>query len=253
MKPLVLALSALCLALAAAACSGDEPRSAGPVPSVPIETEPADGQAAPAGNRPAGPRDSKRIGFIGLPPEGATPSTPERGELVIPFFGGLPAKIIWTDRDWGVGQAWLYADGRLIWVREDDRPYGANHISTGLLEQRLTPDGVELFRSELLATGVFRDQLSYGGYPTVRVRDGDRFLNHRKLSPSDQRKFAALFADPASWLPGSAWADSEIRAYVPSRFAVCYWVPGQPSELSRILSLLPASAQDLLHARMSEL
>jgi dipeptidyl aminopeptidase/acylaminoacyl peptidase len=46
MKPLVLALSAGCLALALAACGGnDAARSAGPVPSVPVEAEPA---AAPA-------------------------------------------------------------------------------------------------------------------------------------------------------------------------------------------------------------
>ena len=41
MKPLVLALSAACLALALAACGGDDgAKSAGPTPSVPVETAP---------------------------------------------------------------------------------------------------------------------------------------------------------------------------------------------------------------------
>jgi hypothetical protein len=51
MKPLVLALSAACLALAVAACSGGGAESAGPVPSVPAETA-VDAAEEPAGTSP---------------------------------------------------------------------------------------------------------------------------------------------------------------------------------------------------------
>ena len=44
MKPLVLALSVVGLVFVAAACGGnDGAKSAGPVPSVPVEAEPAGG------------------------------------------------------------------------------------------------------------------------------------------------------------------------------------------------------------------
>ena len=231
-KPLVLALSAACLVPALAGCGGGGgAQSAGPVPTVP----------------PA----SKRVGFVGLPPEGATPSTPKSGELVLLWFGDAPAKIVWTNRDWGRSRAWLYADGRLIRWREGDFPYGANHISTGYVEQRLTPDGVELLRSEIDATGVFGHDppsVSRGlGHSAIQVRDGDRLLSPGgPVSARGWRKLAALLADPGSWLPASAWEDRELRAYVPSRYAVCYGWAGHSTD---VLTLLPAPAKDLLRAR----
>jgi hypothetical protein len=91
-------------------------------------------------------------GFIGLPPEGATPSAPESGELVVHWegFSGTisPRSIVRT---------WVYADGRIIWDRRfhgfPDRPVrvpeGANELNSAYLEQRLTPEGVELLRSEV--------------------------------------------------------------------------------------------------------
>ena len=73
-------------------------------------------------------------GSSGLPPVGATPSAPNSGELVIQY--------------WVKGaRAWVYADGRLIRLRESsDLPAAANRWSSGLVEQRLTPEGVELLR-----------------------------------------------------------------------------------------------------------
>ena len=65
----------------------------------------------------AEPGSSERVGFIGLPPEGATPSAPERGELVLRYFGRRYAH--WY-------QVWVYADGRLIWQREGSLLEGAN-------------------------------------------------------------------------------------------------------------------------------
>jgi hypothetical protein len=56
----------------------------------------------------------------------------------------------------------------------------------------------------------------------------------------------ALLSDPTSW-PASVWEDKEIRAYVPISYAVCS--RGIPQvEPSRVLTLLPAPARDLLGA-----
>ena len=255
MKPLVLALSAACLALVVAACgSGGGAKSAGRVSSVPLEPEPPAPAAAvpvdteppaPAATGPTVPPASARVGFIGLPPEGATPSTPESGELVIFYWGPAPG-------NWGKGRYWVYADGRLIFLREADLPEGANRFSTGFLEQRLTPEGVELLRSEVVST----DQPPPGSTPVpsytqILVRDGDRLVRVDRVF--DLVTLVARLTDPASWLPASAWEDREIRAYVPSRYAVCLQgTAQQPIEPSRILTLLPAPVEDLLRARGSD-
>ena len=126
------------------------------------------------------------MGAYVLPPEGASPSVPERGKLVA------------SKED-----IYVYADGRMIWGREG---------LTVWLERRLTPEGVELVRSG-----------------AVRL-DG-------------------LFLDPGSALPESALEDRLIKAYVPSRFAVCpgYWPWNTGSlEPSSILAHLPVPAQALL-------
>ena len=68
------------------------------------------------------------VGFIGLPPRGATPSDPTAAlNSLRSFFrpGGLPYK----------GAAFLYADGRLIWNEYFGEAYSR---STGWLEQ--SPD-----------------------------------------------------------------------------------------------------------------
>ena len=59
-------------------------------------------------------------GFIGLPPVGATPSTPESGELEIFYWGHGDPGTSWR-RPWI--RAWVYADGRLIsWRTGSDFP-----------------------------------------------------------------------------------------------------------------------------------
>jgi hypothetical protein len=91
----------------------------------------------------------------------------------------------------------------MIWGREG---------LSGRLEQRLTPEGVELVRSGAV-------------------------------------RFGGVFLDPGLVLPESALEDRLIKAYVPARFAVCpgYW-PGDtgPLEPSSILAHLPVPAQMLL-------
>jgi hypothetical protein len=59
MKPLLLALSAACLALAVAACSGGGAESAGPVPSVPLEAEPSATSPADTAEGAAGTEPTK--------------------------------------------------------------------------------------------------------------------------------------------------------------------------------------------------
>jgi hypothetical protein len=210
-------------------------------------------------------------GFIGLPPEGATPSSPENAELVVNFYGRS------STLGGSLSRVWVYADGRMIWHREGEVPEGANERTSGFLEQRLTPAGVELLLSEVLATGLFRDDLTllsrrFGEHDSVwgriEVRNGDRLISVDWEDPNidlmkDDGTIAtpeqvsallrvdALVTDAAAWLPASAWEVKKIRAYVPSRYAVCFAEAGSPLaiEPSYFLPLLPETAQVLLRAR----
>jgi len=225
-------------------------------------------------------------GFIGLPPQGAAQSTPESGELVLSSWG-RPTSLGTISAPSFSGppmhRAWVYADGRLIWDREGDHPFGGSERTTGFLEQRLTPEGVELLRTEVISTGLFRHDLAlvsgtgihWGG---INVRNGDRLVEviwatpstlgwqddsarFRAATPEEARALERLNArltDPASWLPASAWEDLEIRAYVPSRVAVCAsgydpsiapWNEPPQVDSSEIFALLPGPARDLLRAK----
>jgi hypothetical protein len=123
----------------------------------------------------------------------------------------------------------------------------AEAISTGLLDHDLH-----------LASG---QGLNYG---QIEFRNGDRLVHvdwgdsgpeqdvaRKMLSPAQARALTRLDArleDPASWLPASAWEDSEITAYVPSGYSVCYQGK-QGVGLSRVLALLPPAAEDLLRTQ----
>jgi hypothetical protein len=228
-------------------------------------------------------------GFVGLPPEGATPSRPESGELVV-HFSGTSATL--PPRPHRFVRVWVYADGRIIWDREEPIPEGANEFTSGYLEQRLTPEGVELVRSEVAGlldrSRALLETVSDDPRPrpvgglalfappdfwvgSVEVPDGDRLVrlqwrggaNAAELAfrrenfegtiatpeqLSALRRIDALLTDPASVLPPSAWAVREVRAYVPSHYAVCIetWPPKNASDVH---SLLPARAADVLRDR----
>lgn len=152
---------------------------------------------------------SARVGFVGLPPDGAIPSRPRRGELVLSYFGKRFTH--WY-------QVWVYADGRLIWQREGDLREGANAYATGFLEQRLSREGVELLRRRGSA------KAALFGFPWRPPY-------------------------PASWLPPRAWRDVTIRGYVASRYAVCYQGLQRPIRAARILAWLPSPSRELLRAR----
>jgi hypothetical protein len=199
-------------------------------------------------------------GFVGLPPEGATPSAPESGQLVVRLVGRSQ-----TDRQ--LVHAYLYADGRLILARDDN---------LGLLEQRLTSQGVEELRSKIVATGLFDHDLSLVsrrlalGFGAVDVRVSGRLVRVDWTPPDDPdgatsiaatleqeralERLDALLAHPTQGLPESAWADKQLRAYVPSSFAVCWegWpadVSDPQSDPTRILALLPSAARQQLSGK----
>jgi hypothetical protein len=197
-------------------------------------------------------------GFIGLPPEGAAQSAPDSGELVLRWLGrsapGMP-----------LFRVWVYADGRMIWSRHGSIPEGANELTSGLLEQRLTPEGVELLRSEVIGllegSGIPLETVPSDDEPRrfgVEVRDGDRLVRANgegSIATPEQlaarRRVGALLTDAASVLPPSAWAVREIRAYVPSYYQVCMDT-SPPKDLSQLLALLPVQAADVLRGKSLE-
>ena len=203
---------------------------------------------------------TERVGFVGLPPEGARASTPPSGGMVLSSDGFGP-KGVRVD-------LYVFADGTMIWQKwavssvPVGVPEGANEFVTGYLEQRLTTEGVALLRSRILSTGLFQHDLelrSGGHHPalTIGVQKGDRVVIVSAFSAPDQKAIAketptqgralvrleALLADPGAWLPATAWADPEIRAYVASRYSGGFdrRVPS-PSEL-------PPPAAELLFGR----
>ncbi len=155
-------------------------------------------------------------GLIGLPPEGAEPSVPETGELVESYAAagdGPPYR----------GTARLYADGRLIWNQYYSGPGGPNSLTTGYLEQRLTPQGVELVKRE-----------TYLG-----------------------RKAPLGLLE---WLPLDAWEARWPVPYVPSGYGICLPVhdprPGRAAdgvttEAAQLIEMLPGSVSSLLAGRGS--
>jgi hypothetical protein len=214
-------------------------------------------------------------GFIGLPPEGAPSSTETAAELVLHYFGPGP------EGSHGKRRVWVYDDGRVVWLQDGGFPVGANPASTGFLQQWLTPEGVELVRSEAVSSGTFGDEPPPAAFPPgppcpkgvspgvdgcvprtpppapdqpvvvpfyiqVQVSDVGRLVRVDRARRLDE--LVARLADLASWLPASAWLNQDVRAYVPSHYAVCYgaWPPDRPIEQSLILSLVPDRARQLL-------
>jgi len=202
--------------------------------------------------------------FTEFPPEGAAPSTPETGQLVLSFYGRISS--IGMD----VHRVWAYADGRLIWKRNNPvneagrQVFGTTEPTTAVIEQRLAPEGVELLRSRAMAAGLHGirplgpdpDRIPpigpgvlWGG---LVVWDGEQLV---EAGWSDS-ELPAVLADPASWMPATAWADRRIGAYVPSRYAVClgHGVPAGATAIapSGIWELLPEHIRNLIRSRALE-
>ena len=191
------------------------------------------------------------VPFTGLPPDGAAPSDPETGELVFSFYGRVDA----IDHD--LHRMWVYSDGRLIWTRNLDvmsksgqRVFDGLEPTTAIIEQRLTPVGVELLRAKLSAASLKNVRpvvpgatqwnlpgVLWGGL-TVRTA-----LGLMEADWSDGR-LPALLADPESWLPPDAWQDRRLGGYVPARYAVCMW----PGDSDQAIGRLPDRLQAMLRA-----
>jgi hypothetical protein len=159
-------------------------------------------------------------------------------------------------------QVWVYADGRVISrvYLPTLKPY------SGLVEQHLTPEGVEFLRSTVLSTGLFEHDLDLVREDPmcclyIGVRDGDRLVRVSlgpRWAPSDRgatpeqvaalESLSALLSNPDSW-PATAWTDQQIRPYVPSSYSFC----SRWAEPSRVLALLPERARDLLGAEYSKM
>ena len=117
-------------------------------------------------------------------------------------------------------KAWkLYADGRIIWQEWTPSgdasvvPDGARRRDTGYVQSRLTPQGVQLL--------------------LTKIGPGATDL------PSDH-PVAGLVAYPRRWLPASAWATAQIRAFVPARYLAVIDA-GRPN-----ISLMPSPAGEVL-------
>lgn len=200
-------------------------------------------------------------GVIGLPPTGATPSTPRKGALV------FSSTFMHTFGDPGRFHVAVYADGRLITERVGEH---------GILERRLTPEGVELMRAEVMSTGLVDDDLHFtgeqglhfGGH--IELHDADRVVHVtwgdgigtwrgipgpdviKETATPEQAsalmRLDARLADLASWLPASAWKGLQTQAFIASSYSVCY-EGGKGVGLPRVFSLLPPAAGDLLRAQ----
>ena len=227
--------------------------TSGPFDQFQTPAGPGGAETGPAETGPSVVPDPDVEGINGLPPEGATPSTPESGELVVMLSDGA---IPGGSHD----QVWVYADGRVISRVYDYtlRPY------SGLIEQHLTAEGVEFLRSNVLSTGLFEHDLDLAredpiccleihvreGDRLVRVTLGPRYALYERGAPTATpeqvaalESLSALLSDPDSW-PASGWTDQQIRAYVPTSYSFC----SRYAEPSRVLALLPEPAGDLLGA-----
>jgi len=209
--------------------------------------------------------------FAGLPSAATPASVPAEGRLVLNIS---PES----------GSTWnVYADGRIIWQRWSSLgagdplviPTGADPSQTTYVQQRLTPQGVQLLVSRILATGravgLFDKSMALGN--EAFEEDGiaawyqvcnNGHLNHaqvlppsylgnpRRLETPAQRRALAqitnLVDDPSSLLPASAWADRTIRPYVPSQYLLVFdrHAP-DPSKLPSPAKEVLAQFQPLLH------
>jgi hypothetical protein len=173
---------------------------------------------------PAPDRSYRQVGYIGLPPPDATPSSNLTTQLI--DWWALPTSYDGVNDSSGpgyLGSARMYADGRLIW----NEYYAGVSSSTGWLEQRLSSEGLELV-------------------PTFALTD-----------PPNEFKRLDYIRLPER-LPASAWVDPTVRPYVASGFAACVHVVNlgngvldESLTLDELLDRLPSAAAELLRDRPS--
>jgi len=188
-----------------------------------------------------------RLGAIPLPPEGATPSTPETGELVASISFSRFIDFVDSNR-WRDSAIIVYADGRVIQVGGIADGQQAT-VADAVTEQRITPEGVEQVRSAFLSTRAFDSEQHSTDFAIacaciIRVRDGDRLLSvptqltppKSNIDPQANPNVESLFnfvTHLDSSLSPSAWQDRNIKSYVPSHYRACV------SELGTTLGPVP--------------
>ena len=183
-------------------------------------------------------------GFIGLPPQGATPSTPETGELVLrwlgrtatpaPLSGGAPCSAPGCTRtaessgvrprsgadSRGRERAHLRLPRATTHARERRAPAVGSH-RTPRRQSHSTRDRSRPMTSPVGGLSASRYATATGS--SALLREAIRRAPPRgcrsslRLSDGSTR----LLTDTASVLPPSAWAVREVRAYVPTHYAVC--------------------------------
>jgi hypothetical protein len=177
-------------------------------------------------------------------------SPPDNGELVASMWEHHDAPGVFAD-----GWLYLYTDGRLLWQRwteaADPLPpeLAAEGRAPGWKEERLTPEGVELIRSEIIATGLFDPdrpppEPGSGLWHYIQVRNGGRLVYFNGEAPELFERLAGLW----SWLPADAWEDPDAKAFVPSRYAVCMQNEFGATDPTEHLQALPTAARDILAA-----
>ena len=237
---------ALAIALGAAGGLGAILRADAPEPAIPPTPAPPTSLFTP----------------VGFPPPGIGPSTPVTGRSVVSFYSedvhsvgtGEPDEVERTVVD-------VYADGRLVWSRcvfeawtggrrqradEDGCSPGSlagpeGSAGTGWVEQRITPEAVELLRNELLSTGLFErdfesvttnstelvDYLSAeveGPSQRLNVRADYQSLDFNPPTPDVEaglQHVQDIFLDLEAWLPATAWEETEVTAIVPPAYT--FW------------------------------
>lgn len=154
------------------------------------------------------------VGFIGLPPKDAVPSTTRRSELVLGWFGdaGYVAK----------SNLWLFDDGRLIVQHDGTIPKGPWAGSQGYLERCLAPSGVEALRRYVLDSAHIKvAEPPYPAWLRVRPVKGAELVDLEHGTVEPRRLF-----EPESWLPAAAFVDRGYRPYVAAQHSFCTPVSG---------------------------
>ena len=164
------------------------------------------------------------FGFARSTPAGGPELPVARADLV-PAYPVASAELVaslYTHWSVGAGDHWIYVydDGRVV-----------SH-GRGWVQQRLTPDGVELLRAGIIASGIlapgrYTDAQDWGPGAFVQLRVDGVLTVAWRPGPADDdavdtfdRSIRHLIGFE-NWLPAEAWAQRETTAYEPSGYAVC--------------------------------
>lgn len=203
-----------------------------------------------------------------------------KGDLVVSMTA-RPGVNRWPNDMQPVSQVWIYGDGQVI-VRHElgcCRPALPGEPQdwdvTPLLGSRLSPEGLELVRSELLVSGLFETDTNFSaasaitplGWGSMYFDDGTSattigwgggsrvdaepgFLSDRQRD--ELVRISSGLADMEAWLPPEAWDDgsAEAHIYTPAAYAICFWegdrAYGAPLERPVVPDVLPVDARRIL-------